>query len=64
MVKLIHFITLEVNSLSALLHLVVVHTWRGYLEVIYRFLMERSSLGHNFQGLHDYFVDGKVGTFS
>jgi hypothetical protein len=60
LVELIHLFILEVNILSTLLLLVVFHTWRGYLEVIYDFLMDCSSLGNTFQGFHDYFIVGGV----
>jgi hypothetical protein len=42
MVKLIDFIPLEVNYLSARLHLVVVHTWRLLFEAL---LWSTSPLG-------------------
>jgi len=63
MVSLIHLITLEVNCLSTLLHLVAIHTWRGLIGGDLGFQIELSSLGHSSQVRQDYFiVDGEVVT--
>jgi hypothetical protein len=64
MVKLIHLFTSEVNTLGTLLQSVVVHSWRGLIGGYLMILMERFTLGHSFQGIHDYFIVGEVGTFS
>lgn len=63
MINLIHFIYLEVNSLSTLLHLVAIHTLGVLFGANLGIWMDSSSLGTIIKdGMHGYFIIGEVDT--